>query len=167
MPPGGCVLGKPGPAPKPTNVRALHGDRADRLATGEPQPGQLELRRPSWLSPTAKRVWSRLAPDLQRKGVLTAWDAEAFATFCDAAARRRHAAQKLDEEGEVLYLPVKAKDGSFAGYQQKRNQWGSVWKEANDTLYRFGARFGLTPSDRAQLDVSEQAGEDEARALLS
>jgi P27 family predicted phage terminase small subunit len=160
-------MGERGRAPKPTNVRQLHGDRADRLPKGEPTPAQLQVRCPQWLSTPAKRVWRHYAPDLKRKGVLTAWDVEAFATFCDAAVRRRHAAERLDEEGEVLYLPVKAKDGSFAGWQQKRNQWAFVWKDANETIQRFGARFGLTPSDRAQLDVGGEAGRDEAAALLS
>lgn len=160
-------MGERGPAPKPTNVRKLHGDRKDRIPTGEPQPAELEVRCPNWLSPAAKRIWKRYAPDLKRKGVLTAWDTEAFATWCDAAARRRHAAKMLDEQGEVIDAPVHNKDGDIVGWQQKRNQWSYVWKDANDAIQRFGARFGLTPSDRAQLDVGGEAGRDEAAALLS
>lgn len=152
-------MGKRGPAPKPTNVRKLHGDRQDRINDAEPQPAEMEVRCPSWLSETAKRVWRRYASDLKRKGVLTAWDTEAFATFCDAAARRRRAAERLDEQGEVVDTPVYGKDGEIVGWRQVRNQWSYVWKDSNEAIQRFGARFGLTPSDRSQLTISGQEGE--------
>jgi P27 family predicted phage terminase small subunit len=51
---------------------------------------------PSWLSGDARSIWDGLAPDLERRGVLTVWDVEAFANYCDAAARRRRAVARLE-----------------------------------------------------------------------
>jgi phage terminase small subunit len=84
-------VGKRGPAPKPTALRRLHGDRADRINWSEPVPDAVRVEMPSWLSPTARAVWEGLAPGLESRGVLTAWDVEAFAACCDAFARRRRA----------------------------------------------------------------------------
>jgi hypothetical protein len=35
---GWCAMGKSGPAAKPTKLRVLHGDRADRINADEPEP---------------------------------------------------------------------------------------------------------------------------------
>ncbi len=95
-------MGRRGPPPKPTALRVLHGDRKDRINTSEPSPAAAEVRPPDWLGGEALGVWRRLAPDLERKGVLSAWDVEAFAVYCDAAVRHVKSVERLDVEGEVV-----------------------------------------------------------------
>lgn len=70
-------MGKRGPAPKPTGLRVLHGDRADRINRDEPQPDEGDVQPPAWLGEAALEVWHTLADELTAKGVLTAWDVEA------------------------------------------------------------------------------------------
>ena len=144
-------MGKRGPAPKPTALRLLHGDRADRVNTDEPTPSELDVAPPDWLTQAALAVWREYGPDLRRKGVLTAWDAETFAAWCDAAARRRAAVAALDREGEIVETPVYGKDGEVTGSRVGRNPWLLVLNQADAQVQRYGARFGLTPADRAQL----------------
>lgn len=161
-------MGKRGPAPKPTNVRLLHGDdkkNPQRVNRDEPQPGAAEVGPPAWLSDEALEVWQQYAPDLTRTKVLTAWDVEAFAVWCDAVVRRRRAVAELAAWGEIYEVPVCA-NGEVVGHKLVRNPWNLVLVEADGQLQRYAARFGLTPSDRSQLKVGE-ARRDPTEDLLS
>ncbi|MFF7901183.1 phage terminase small subunit P27 family [Streptomyces sp. NPDC007920] len=160
-------MGKRGPAGKPTNLRVLHGDRKDRINTEEPQPDTGDVLPPDWLSDDALEVWDALAGDLESKGVLTPWDVEAFANWCDAVARRRRAAAAVDEEGEIVESPVFNKNGDISGHRRGKNPWLLVLAEADAQVQRYGARFGLTPSDRAQLKIGGADGGLGAERLLS
>lgn len=148
-------MGTTGRPKKPTNLAVLHGDRKDRINTAEPKPSELAVEPPSWLGEQAVEVWQHLAPDLKAKGVLTAWDVEAFAAWCDAVVRRRHASQRLQVEGEVIELPVFNKNGEETGHRYAKNPWTLVLNEADAQVQKYAARFGLTPSDRASLSISE------------
>lgn len=149
-------MGKRGIAPKPTALRVLQGDRADRINTSEPIPAETEIPKPP-LSDEAAALWDILADDLKRKGVLTLWDAQAFATYCDAAATHWLAADKLAEQGHV----TKGERGPVS------NPWHRVWKDTADVMQRYGARFGLTPSDRSQLSMKENTPDGTKERLLS
>jgi P27 family predicted phage terminase small subunit len=149
-------VGERGPAPAPTNLRILRGDRKDRVNQNEPKPNtDVDIVAPSWLTQRAKNVWKRYAPDLQRTGVLTAWDVEAFAIWCDSVVRRRDAVDELRKGGSVIELPVYNKNGELTGTRMAKSPWTLVLREADGMVMRYGARFGLTPSDRAQLHMGE------------
>jgi len=140
---------------KPTNLAVLHGDKKSRVNTAEPKPAVLSADPPEWLSPQAREVWDRLAGDLKVKQVLTAWDTETFACWCDAVVRRRAAAQALAREGEVIELPVYNKNGDLTGHRLGKNPWTLVLNEADAQVQKYAARFGLTPSDRAGLSIGK------------
>jgi P27 family predicted phage terminase small subunit len=160
-------MGRRGPTPKPTALRVLHGDRTDRINTGEPVPSELDVEAPGWLGADALAVWEHYAPDLVAKKVLTSWDAEAFGCWCDAVARRRQAAAALEEEGPVVDAPVFNKNGELTGTRRAKNPWTLVLTEADGQVQRYGARFGLTPSDRSQLKLGGQDEGMGAERLLS
>ncbi|MFD7319545.1 P27 family phage terminase small subunit [Streptomyces sp. NPDC059875] len=90
------------------------------------------------------------------KGVLTAWDVEAYANWCDAVARRRTAAEHVAQEGAVVEHPVYSKNGDVTGTRVGKNAWLLALDAADAQVQRYGARFGLTPSDRAQLKIGGQ-----------
>lgn len=148
-------MGKRGPAKTPTKLALVKGERADRINDTEPEP-EGQVAPPGWLSDDALEVWRRYAPDLQRKQVLTAWDVEAFGNFCDAVVRRARASQALDDEGEIVDLPVFNKNGDHTGDRKGKNPWALIWKEADGQVQRWGARFGMTPSDRTSISVGEE-----------
>jgi P27 family predicted phage terminase small subunit len=158
-------MGKRGPAKTPTQVAILHGYRKDRINHTEPKPAAIEVKPPSWLDTSSRTVWKNLAPDLIAKGVLTAWDVEAFANWCDAVTRRRRAARALRDEGEVVEAPVFNKNGEQTGVRHVRNQWLLVLRDADAQVQRYGARFGLTPSDRADLAIGEADRDPDADLL--
>ena len=161
-------MAKTGPKPRPTHLKAVRGERADRLPKAEVQPGALPITPPAWLSTEALEHWHRLADDLTAKRVLTAWDTEQFAQLCDALARRARAATELDREGEVITSPVFDRNGVQTGERPARSLWFDVWKQAGDTATKLSALFGLTPSDRARLDLpSTDTDKRPAARLLS
>lgn len=159
-------MGKRGPAPKPTALRLLHGDRTDRINDAEPVPSTVDAVPPKWLSTEALEIWRGYAPDLRAKGVLTAWDVEAFGALCDAAARRRAAARELAAQGEVVELPVYDRNGQPTGTRRSRNPWLVVLNQADGQVRAWAARFGMTPSDRAQL-MGGDGRRDPAEDLLT
>jgi P27 family predicted phage terminase small subunit len=152
-------VGRP---PKPTQLKVLAGDRKDRINTQEPMPSEGDVRAPRWLSKEARRFWRSLAPDRIRKNVLTPWDVEAFANFCDALARRLEAAGYLDKQGAVMQQPIFNKDGEVMASRQVVNKWAHVWKAADEQVQRYGAKFGFTPADRARIKI-EEPGETRKR----
>lgn len=143
---------------KPTPLKVLHGDRKDRVNSAEPQPAAGPVVPPDGLSDAALSVWAQLAPDLERQGVLTAWDVPAFAVVCDAVARHRKASEILDLEGET---------GSNRFGERVVRPWFRVWCDTAAVLAKLGARFGLTPSDRASLKVGAGESSDTKGDLLS
>jgi P27 family predicted phage terminase small subunit len=144
-------MGRRGPHPEPTALKIVKGARADRVNTDEPVPSPLDIDPPGWLTPDAAAIWDHYAPDFRRKGVLTAWDVEAFGWTCDAAARRRRAVASLAAEGELIDMPVFDKNGKQSGTRRGRNPWLVVLSQADTQLRTWAARFGMTPSDRAQI----------------
>ncbi len=161
-------MAKTGPKPRPAHLKAVRGERADRIPKHEPQPGELPISPPAWLNAAARELWAHLAPDLIAKRVLTAWDCEQFAQLCDALERRARAAAALDLEGEIVTVPVFDRNGRPTGERQVRSLWFDVWKQASDTATRLSALFGLTPSDRARLSIPpSDADQRPAARLLS
>ncbi|WP_409186479.1 phage terminase small subunit P27 family [Amycolatopsis sp. VS8301801F10] len=148
-------MGTTGRPKKPTQLAVLHGDRKDRINANTPKPSELTVEPPSWLGEQAVEVWQHLAPDLKAKGVLTAWDCEAFAAWCDAVVRRRHASKQVQTHGEVIELPVFNKNGEQTGYRLGKNPWQQILDAADAQMQKYAARFGLTPSDRAGLSIGE------------
>lgn len=138
-------MGKRGPAPKPTHLKVLSGTREDRLNRDEPTPGEGVVAPPVELPEDAMAVWNRLAPDLIRKRVLTAWDVDAFAEFCRTVAIYNRAAR------EVESLPLTAKGAAGGVTVQPAFR---VMQATAQMMRSTGQRFGLTPGDRAALKVS-------------
>ena len=140
-----------GRPPKPTHLKVLHGDRADRINTSEPVPDKAPIEPPFKLTKQAQDVWDRLAPDRIKKGVLTPWDVDAFAEFCEAVVilrGKRRGAKARPEPGAPSPM--------------------SEYKTAVSIVSTFGSRFGWTPSDRAKLTMPEAESRGKgAERLLS
>ncbi|MCZ7414302.1 phage terminase small subunit P27 family [Streptomyces sp. WMMC897] len=163
-------MGKRGPSKTPTKLALLRGvDKSNpqRINRDEPQPDVGDLEPPAWLDPEALEVWDQYAADLTDKGVLTAWDLETFANLCDAVVRRRRAAAALAAEGEVIDAPVFNKNGDETGTRRGKNPWCLVLDSADAQVRSYATRFGLTPSDRAQLAIKPPESGAGAERLLS
>lgn len=130
---------------KPTALRGIDGGKAPKRGEpAEPKP-EAAIRRPQSLTARAKVHWEKLAPSLVKSGVLTEWDVNLFAGYCEAAARFDEARKLVSKHG--LTVP-----GRTAG-QFVKNPMIQVQRDALDEMLRIGARFGLSPSDRAGIKV--------------
>jgi len=106
---------------------------------------------------SALDVWQRLAPDMVAKKVLTAWDVEAFAVYCVSVVGYRRAAVEMAKYG----MTRETAQGVV------KNPAVTAMKDCADLMNRYGAKFGLTPSDRAALAIKpdEDKGKGAARLL--
>ncbi len=122
---------------KPTALKLLYGDDKhdpQRINRAEPQPGAGPIEPPWELSEAGRRNWERMAPDRIRLGVLTAWDVQAFAQFCEAVEHAR-----VELLGDDLLRA----------------------QRAVNICATLGGRFGWTPADRARLVAVQHGGDDE------
>jgi P27 family predicted phage terminase small subunit len=139
-------MGRPS---RPTNLKILAGDREDRINRNEPIPGDETAINPCVpLSEGAQKVWDRLAPDLIDKRVLTAWDVDMFAVFCDAVAVYQECCSLMGSAYVVA--------GSVKDTLVKSAYW-RVMRDCVETMIRIGGKFGLTPADRAGIDTGGNA----------
>lgn len=152
---------------KPTALASLQGIRKDRVNDEEPQPHG-EAEPPSWLQGSGLALWTRLAPDMIRVGVLRPWDAEAFARYCQAEAYAAHAHSQIEESGGlVLVEPVMNRSGEQVGEKLVQNQWFRVWIAACKEADVLAGRHGMTPSDRAKLRAPRTPDASPAAAYLT
>src|SRR5690606_15032073 len=83
---------------KPTALKVLQGTaRPDRVKKGEPKPRPIAPEPPPGLDRFGKEAWRRLAPLLERQGLLTEDDAELFWAFCQTWSQLRKAVRELNK----------------------------------------------------------------------
>jgi P27 family predicted phage terminase small subunit len=95
----------PGRKPKPNALRVLEGKPGHRPLRPEPKPRPVAPKCPAWLLLEAKREWRRVAPELERLGLLTVVDGTPLAGYCQAYARWRQAETVLEDEGTTFKTP--------------------------------------------------------------
>ena len=151
-----------GRKPKPTVVKMLEGNPGKRqLNLFEPRPERemKPLRAPEWLEKEAKAEWNRLNKNLFELGLLTKFDVQAFALYCQAYARWREAEEFITQHGSI----VKTSKG---GWQQVPQV--SIAHQNQKIMLQAAAEFGLTPSSRSRM-IADQAvskESDEMELLL-
>lgn len=152
-------MGKRGPTPRPTHLRALEGVEESRLNRDEPLPGDDGLIIPPVkLSKAAQDIWNRLAPDLIEKKVLTSWDVDEFANACRVQALLNRA---LNDAERKPLVTAGSNDNLI------QNPAIRIVTSLEATLRSIWSRFGLTPGDRAALKVEHGGQASGAEAYLA
>lgn len=135
-------MGRHGPPPLPTNVLRLHGEtRPSQIGHGEPQPPALEAPAPAYLDEDAQAEWQRLERILRPMGLLTAADVDHLAAYCTAVVHHRRAVELVNQA-----LPLITRRGEVVKHPAMQ-----VIRDQAQLILQFGARFGLSPSDRASM----------------
>lgn len=151
-------MGKRGPARKPTNLKLLEGNPGKRpIPQYEPKPKPIRPKRPAWLDNEAKREWDRLAPELEKLGLLTTIDGTAFAAYCQSYSRWRQAEETLKKHGTVFKTP--------SGYIQQLPQV-AIARNYAKIMREFCMQFGLTPASRSSIDLKPSTGEEDPMEKL-
>jgi len=149
-------MGRRGPPRDPTALRLLKGARTNHarpINEHEPQFDGDPI-------PTAKvkadcdalKIWDEKSPELIQKGVLTFQDSIAFSTYCLLCAMRDRLwdrIQNLGEENAIAKGVMKA----FLACDIRCDRWG--------------AKFGLSPSDRSSISALPKETPRGARKFLS
>ncbi len=144
-------MGERGPAPKPTKLRVLHGGHPERVNRDEPQPADLPVEMPDFLSELAERKWLALAPHLEVMGVLTGVDVDMLAAYCECYARWRRLVTMAAKSP-----PVFNRGGEGSEMVLARNPLWSQVRDAEAAMRVLAREFGFTPSARSGLRA--QAG---------
>src|SRR6266702_4663918 len=134
-------MGSRGPVPIPSALKRAQGVRPARINAQEPRPARTPVEPPYELSEEVRAVWDRLAPDLERTGVLTAWDVDLFAEYCETVVLLRRA-----------HTPVEA--GLLVRGRSGAPVTNPAWRNLRDLVAQMRAlaqEFGLTPSARSGL----------------
>lgn len=149
-----------GRKPRPTSLKVLAGDRADRVNTAEPSPVAGAPPCPEHVAedPRAREAWDRLIPLLDRMGVLSQADGSALEIYCTAYSRWRKALESIRSQGLTVYTDK----GS-----EKTNPAVSIAAQAEAAMGRILACFGCTPSDRGRLRVGAKEKKDGLSEFLA
>ena len=154
-----------GRKPKPTELKLIEGNPGKRpLPENEPKPEPIAPKCPTWLHKDAKKEWKRIAPQLERLGLLTQVDMAALAGYCESWAQYKRSIEFIHKHGEVY--PIKDDEGRVKYLQQVPQV--SIANKALQQVRAFCAEFGLTPSARGRMVVpGADDKEDEMEKMLS
>lgn len=132
-----------GRRPTPTAVKKLNGNPGKRaLPKNEPRPQGGLPDMPAGMSKDAQKEWKRLAPELDKLGLLTRIDCTAFVVYCECYASFMGARRAVEKHGRVL----KAENGLL-----KKNPAVSMMAEAMRLMRQYLIEFGLTPAARPRV----------------
>jgi len=154
-------MGRP---PKPTALKLLEGNPGKRpLPESEPKPVPTAPKRPAWLTGEGKKMWERLAPQLEALGLLTQIDGEAFAAVCQCWKTFVECQRHLKKHGlTYVYINTLGAENEIERPQVK------IGQKALDQFKSFCSEFGLTPSSRTRITIETPSGEiDPMEGLIS
>lgn len=142
----------PSPKPKPAALKLLEGRSEGRDSGGRPVKEAPAFERgapaaPIWLSQEARAEWNRVAPELERLGVLKRIDGAALVAYCECWSRFVTATAIVQREGMVLHDDRQGR--------AQRHPALLTAEAASKELRAWAGEFGLTPSAEARLATAK------------
>ena len=172
---------------KPTALKVLEGHRGHRpLPAAEPRPRPIRPAIPAAIDAAAKRHWKKLAPVLERIGLLTEADGAALAAICQSQAILESLYRELDrtskalkkaEQDQLKTQPPTTTENNKENKNGDRHEIiaalesrrATLWKEIRLQQANFrllASEYGMTPRGRTGLAVGKN-DEDENEYLLT
>src|SRR4029453_1002250 len=102
---------------------------------------------PAWLDGEALAEWGRITVDLAAMGLLSTADRPALAAYCTAWSRWVEAEAQVRKFGTIVKSPEK-------GFPMK-SPYLTIADQALETMRKLMVEFGLTPSSRSRIKVSD------------
>lgn len=156
---GKMEMAKMGRPKKPTTLKVLEGNPGKRpLPKNEPKPTPVVdvPNPPAWLNTYGKKAWKRLAPELERLGLLTVVDLEAFTAACQSYGIWVECEKFFKKKDPMTSKPY----GRTYEYTNKAGETNEIARpevkigqKALEHFRSFMTEFGLSPSSRAGIDV--------------
>lgn len=156
-------MGARGPVGKPLELQVLEGNRGHRPlnldATFRPEVGLPTV--PKDLTPDARKVWKRLAPELVRYNLMAVVYADTFEDLCETVATVKLLRRSI--KGRMALLRDQSKDPAEA-YEVRTPNGMPVQHPAYQTLksernhmHSLLGQFGLTPAQQARVTTAVRA----------
>jgi P27 family predicted phage terminase small subunit len=150
-------MGQRGPAPKPTALRVLHGDKQSRINHEEPMPREGRPEPPAWMRKDARAHFDEVVDEMSAMHLATPADVHAIALYSNTLAEYVQASRRL-----ARGVLVKGRDGGLV-----KNPAAQIVRDHLQMLLRFEREFGLTPSARSGLRVQRAPISSPVDSLLS
>lgn len=139
------MAGRPRGSGTPTALKLLKGERTSRVNKDEPQPDDGIPECPS-NNKDVREVWDYTLRQLVRMRTITMADRDALHAYCVQVVQYRIAADMIDRDGPMV---------EGVGGLRKHPALG-VLRETGTMIKTFARDFGLTPSARSAIRVSDQ-----------
>ncbi len=134
-----------GRKPKPTALRIVQGNPGKRpLPKNEPKPKAMVPRAPAHLSAEQKKIFRRVAKQLNNANIITRIDGVALELLCEAYSRWLDALDKVKLMGMVVKSP--------SGFPVQ-NPYLGIANRAFDQAQKMMTEFGMTPSSRTRVQT--------------
>lgn len=169
-------MAKPGPAPKPIELKVLEGNRGKRPlsvnldSTFRPETGMPSV--PKGLSAGARKVWKRLGSELLRYNLISVVYSDIFEELCETVADVKELRHSIRAKQNLLRAEKKDPMEAFTvltpnGMPQQHPLY-QILKSERQMMLSLLAKFGLSPAEqanvttaiRAQLQLFEGEGAD-------
>lgn len=151
-------MGRRGPAPKPTSLRLLQGDRKDRINDREPVARDILPDLPDGVAADVAEVWEYTLGELIVMKTVAAADRDSLICYCEAVVAHRKASAIL-ARSPVL---VKGIHGNMV-----RNPALQIQRDAAQTIRAFAQEFGLTPSGRTRIQTEGRNGGEQTNPFTA
>lgn len=150
-----------GRPPKPSHLKLVTGNPGKRKVNKrEPKPPRGVPKMPAGLSASARAAWSRIAPDLERMGVLTVADGVALELMCEAYADWMGHAATIAAEGATY--ETHGQNGRMVRPHPEVAMASDAWRR----VQRMLVEFGLTPSSRSKVTAGPEEAADPFAAFM-
>lgn len=159
------MAGNVGRPPKPTSLKLVTGRATPAKAAAESNIVAKAGEAPQHLNEEARAEWHRIAPLLEKRGLIAEEESAALALYCQAYGRWQQAERKIAEligensDGLIIKAP--------SGYPIQ-NPYLAIANKAMEQCYQFLQQFGLSPSARArvanggQMELFDHAGKEKS-----
>ena len=109
------------------------------------------------LSKKAQAEWRRIVPELQRAGILTRLDRTTLALYCQAYSDYVESLEMFEKPWPTTPL-FETKNKNVVQHPAL-----SIRNKAFKTLVSIAAEFGLSPSSRSKIEVTENTPANSGR----
>jgi P27 family predicted phage terminase small subunit len=164
-----------GRKPKPTALHVINGNPSkinlEARQKAEPQFSKVAPDCPEFLDQYAREEWQRMAPELERLGLLTYADLAAFAAYCANYSIWRQADEMVRKDGMVVKVVALDRDGEIKYESIRKHPAVSIRSDAFEKMKAFLIEFGFTPASRSRVNAvdpdQKQDGKKKVGGLLS
>ena len=133
-----------GRKPKPTALKLIADNPGGRrLNENEPKPTVTSPRAPGHLNPEAGAKWDEMVVMFEAHGLMTEFDVDALAMYCNSFAEWLAAKEEIATNGQTVKSPK-------SGYEIA-SPYLAIKNSAEQTMRSLMAEFGLTPSSRTRI----------------